>query len=230
MNTERLATWAEFVAERLEAAARGVRAHSPRSRAGDDGGDSAAPRHESAPARKMLVLGGARSGKSHHAERLISQYDEVTYFAGGPPPSDDDPEWAARVADHKARRPAHWHTVESTDLATTLRTTTTPLLVDCLGTWLSRVLDELGAWQQEPGWQQRVDERLVEVVDAYSSTRLPVVAVSNEVGSGVIPATTSGRAFRDVLGGLNSRISTSSDAVVLTVAGRPVELDRPAER
>src|SRR5699024_3637754 len=169
MNTERLATWAEFVAERLEAAARGVRALSPHPRSG---GDSAAPRCDAATTQKMLVLGGARSGKSHHAERLISQYDQVTYFAGGPPPSDDDPEWAARVAAHRARRPAHWHTVENTDLATTLRTTTAPLLVDCLGTWLSRTLDELGAWQQEQGWQQRVDQRLAEVVDAYGHTRV----------------------------------------------------------
>jgi len=219
MNTERLATVADLlasrVASRMEAAARTIRGYGARV-------------HDARTANradKVLVLGGARSGKSHHAERLVSCYEEVTYVAGGPPPSDDDPEWAARVTAHQARRPAHWHTVESPDLAQTLRGATTPLLIDCLGTWLSRVLDELGAWQQQPGWQERVDERLADVVDAYTHATVPVVAVSNEVGNGVVPATTAGRTFRDVLGSLNSRISTRSDSALLVVAGRIIALE-----
>lgn len=220
MHTERLATFTESLADRLDAAAHAVRTYGDRLRGGRPPGEPA----------KVLVLGGARSGKSHHAERLISQYPEVTYVAGGLPPSDDDPEWAARVAAHRARRPGHWETVESPDLAATLRTATTPLLVDCLGTWLGRELDALGAWQEEPGWQDRVDERLTDVVDAYARATVPIVAVSNEVGSGIVPATTSGRVFRDVLGSLNSQVSARSDSVLLAVAGRVVELALPAER
>lgn len=217
---ERLVTFTEAVAGRLDATAHAVRAYGDRLRGGRDSDEPT----------KAFVLGGARSGKSHHAERLVSRYDEVTYVAGGLPPSDDDPEWAARVAAHQARRPAYWHTVESPDLAATLRTATTPLLIDCLGTWLSRELDKLGAWQQEPGWQDRVDERLADVVDAYTRAEVPIVVVSNEVGSGIVPGTTSGRVFRDVLGSLNSQISTRSDSVSLAVAGRLVTLERATER
>ncbi|SFA92879.1 adenosylcobinamide kinase /adenosylcobinamide-phosphate guanylyltransferase [Amycolatopsis marina] len=199
---------AELVANRLEAGARVLR------------------RFSGIPDRdgRVLILGGVRSGKSRHAEQLIARYPAVTYVAGGLPPSDDDPEWAQRVALHRARRPAHWHTVESTDLATTLREATTPLLIDCLGTWLSRVLDEVGAWDQREGWQVRVDERLADVVEAWAGARVPVVAVSNEVGSGIVPPTFAGRVFRDVLGALNSQVAARSDEVLLIVAGRVLEL------
>jgi adenosylcobinamide kinase/adenosylcobinamide-phosphate guanylyltransferase len=148
----------------------------------------------------------------------------VVYVAPGLPPGDDDPEWAARVAAHQARRPAHWDTIESTDLASVLRSASSPLLIDCLGTWLSRVLDEIGAWVAKPGWEQRLDERLEDFLSAWVAARVPVVAVSNEVGSGVVPATSSGRLFRDVLGALNNRVSADSDRVLLVVAGRALEL------
>ncbi|WP_037354473.1 bifunctional adenosylcobinamide kinase/adenosylcobinamide-phosphate guanylyltransferase [Amycolatopsis orientalis] len=173
---------------------------------------------------KVLVLGGVRSGKSRHAERLVAHHPHLTYVAPGLPPSAEDPEWAARVEAHRARRPRHWTTVETTDLATVLRTATSPLLIDCLGTWLSRVLDEVGAWSGKPGWERRLDDRLEDFLAAWSQARVPIVAVSNEVGSGVVPATVSGRLFRDVLGALNSRVSADSDRVSLIVAGRALNL------
>ncbi len=173
---------------------------------------------------KVLVLGGVRSGKSRHAERLVARHPHLVYVAPGLPASDDDPEWAARVAAHQARRPAHWKTVETTDLAGTLRKATEPLLIDCLGTWLSRVLDDVGAWREKPGWEHRLDDRLEDFLAAWAAARVPVVAVSNEVGSGVVPATSSGRLFRDVLGALNNRVSADADRVVLVVAGRALDL------
>lgn len=173
---------------------------------------------------KVLVLGGVRSGKSRHAERLVAHYPHLVYVAPGLPAGDDDPEWAARVAAHQARRPSHWKTVETTDLAGTLRKATEPLLIDCLGTWLSRVLEDVGAWQQKPGWEHRLDDRLEDFLAAWAAARVPVVAVSNEVGSGVVPATSSGRLFRDVLGALNNRVSADADRVVLVVAGRALDL------
>jgi adenosylcobinamide kinase/adenosylcobinamide-phosphate guanylyltransferase len=179
---------------------------------------------------KVLVLGGVRSGKSHHAEELIGRHPNVVYVAAGPPPSEDDPEWAARVAAHRARRPASWHTVETSDLPTVLRGAGSPLLIDCLGTWLSRVLDEVGAWEQTRGWERRLDDRLEDFLDAWASARVPVVAVSNEVGSGVVPATMSGRLFRDVLGALNNRVAAEADRVQLIVAGRVLELPRSLDR
>jgi adenosylcobinamide kinase/adenosylcobinamide-phosphate guanylyltransferase len=99
-----------------------------------------------------------------------------------------------------------------------------PLLIDCLGTWLSRVLDEVGAWEQVRGWELRLDDRLEDFLAAWASARVPIVAVSNEVGSGVVPATVSGRVFRDVLGALNDRVAAESDCVQLVVAGRVLDL------
>ncbi len=199
---------AEFVAGGLESGARLLRRYSRQVRGGG----------------RVLVLGGVRSGKSRHAEQLMSRHGQVVYVAGGKPPGNDDPEWAARVAAHRQRRPLSWRTVEPTDLAHTLRTTRAPMLVDCLGTWLARVLDDVGAWEQTEGWQQRVDDRLADVVDAWQSVTVPIVAVSNEVGSGVVPGTASGRMFRDVLGALNTAVAANSDSVRLVVAGRVVHL------
>ncbi|MFC3452797.1 bifunctional adenosylcobinamide kinase/adenosylcobinamide-phosphate guanylyltransferase [Amycolatopsis speibonae] len=173
---------------------------------------------------KVLILGGVRSGKSRHAEGLASRHPHLTYVAPGLPPSADDPEWAARVAAHRARRPSNWKTIETTDLATVLRTATHPLLIDCLGTWISRVLDEVGAWEQRKGWERRLDDRLEDFLAAWAQADVPVIAVSNEVGSGVVPATVSGRVFRDVLGALNNRVSAESDRTVLVVAGRMLDL------
>lgn len=184
--------------------------------------------HEAAahlrPERRVLVLGGARSGKSRHAERLLERYPEVTYIATGASPAEDDPEWAERVRLHRERRPSHWHTVETGDLATALREARTPVLVDCIGTWLARILDEAGAWDDADGWRDRVEERVCEMLDALREATTVVVAVSNEVGSGVVPATPAGRLFRDVLGSLNRRVAEASDSVLLVVAGRALTL------
>lgn len=176
------------------------------------------------PQRRVLVLGGARSGKSRHAERLLERYPEVTYIATGASPAEDDPEWAERVRLHRERRPAHWHTVETGDLAAALREARTPVLVDCIGTWLTRVLDEAGAWDDADGWRDRVEDRVAEMLDAFRVATTVVVAVSNEVGSGVVPATPAGRLFRDVLGSLNRRVAEASDSVLLVVAGRALTL------
>lgn len=177
---------------------------------------------------KVLVLGGVRSGKSRHAERLMNRHPEVVYVAPGYPASEDDPEWAARIALHRARRPANWRTVESTDLAATVRKASRPLLIDCLGTWVSRVLGEVGAWEQQAGWELRLDERLEDFLTAWVNAHVPIVAVSNEVGMGVVPATVSGRVFRDVLGALNDRVAAESDSVQLVVAGRVLRLTERA--
>lgn len=173
---------------------------------------------------KVLVLGGVRSGKSRHAERLMAAHREVVYVAPGPPAGDGDPEWAERIARHRARRPANWRTLETTDLATTLRRASRPLLIDCLGTWLSQVLGEVGAWDGAGGWELRLDDRLEDFLAAFSAAHVPVVVVSNETGMGVVPATFSGRVFRDVLGALNNRVGAVADNVQLVMAGHVLQL------
>lgn len=179
--------------------------------------------------RRTLVLGGARSGKSLVAERLLQAEPVVTYVAAGPAPSVDDPEWTARVRVHRERRPAHWVTAETTDVAAAVRTAHHPVLVDCLGTWLAAVLDEAGAWDARPGWSAQVDARVDELVEAWHDARVTCVAVGNEVGSGVVPPVASGRLFRDLLGALNTRVATASERVLLVVAGREIDLSSNAE-
>ena len=175
---------------------------------------------------RVLVLGGARSGKSVTAERLLATRDRVDYVATGGPPDAADPEWAERVRAHQQRRPAHWVTLETLDLVPVLagprltaRDRVTPLLVDCLSTWLAGVMEECGLWSGRPGADQQLAARVDELLGAWRATTRPVVAVSNEVGSGVVPATVSGRRYRDELGVLNTRIAAECEQVWLCTAG-----------
>jgi adenosylcobinamide kinase/adenosylcobinamide-phosphate guanylyltransferase len=191
---------------------------------------------------RVLILGGARSGKSVTAERLLAGRDRVDYVATGPLPDEADPEWADRVWRHQARRPAHWTTLETLDLARVLagseparpgvaqpglirsgpvpaRIQATPVLVDCLATWLAGVMEECGLWAGSPGADKKLLDRLDGLVDAWRATRRQVVAVSNEVGSGVVPGTASGVRFRDELGVLNARIAAECEQVWLCTAG-----------
>jgi len=173
--------------------------------------------------RRVLVLGGARSGKSSYAERLLVRERDVDYVACGALP-DDDAEWADRIALHRARRPASWRTLETIDLPAVLGSRGAPVLVDCLTTWLAGTMDDCGIWTAEAGADERLAAAVDGVVDAWTRSRRRVVGVSNEVGSGIVPATPSGRRFRDELGVLNARIAAASDRVWLVTAGIPQRL------
>jgi uroporphyrin-III C-methyltransferase / precorrin-2 dehydrogenase / sirohydrochlorin ferrochelatase len=182
------------------------------------------------PARRILVLGGARSGKSHVAEQMLAGYGSVDYVAAGASPGAGDDEWDARVREHQERRPAHWRTVETLAVADVLAgpeaaaeaapsAPAPPVLVDCLTTWLARVMDDCGAWEGGAEADRAVAGCLDRLLAAWQQTRRHVVAVSNEIGSGVVPETASGRRFRDELGQLNARIAAVSDEVWLCTAG-----------
>jgi adenosylcobinamide kinase/adenosylcobinamide-phosphate guanylyltransferase len=189
------------------------------------------PRRPGGRGYRVLVLGGARSGKSATAERLLAGRDQVDYVATGAVPDASDPEWAARVATHRERRPPHWATLETRDLEGVLaapdlsaRQLATPVLVDCLSTWLAGVMDECGLWSAAPGADQALATRLDGLLDAWRATRRTVVAVSSEVGSGVVPATASGARYRDELGLLNTRVAAQGQQVWLCTAGIPRRL------
>ncbi len=170
--------------------------------------------------RRVLVLGGARSGKSAAAEDMLAGDGPVDYVATGTPPGSGDAEWDARVAEHRRRRPTHWRTVETLALAEVLAAPgPAPVLVDCLTTWLARVMDDCGAWDGTAGAAGTLAARTGQVLAAWRDTRRQVIAVSNEIGSGVVPGTASGRRFRDELGQLNARIAAASDEVWLCTAG-----------
>ena len=171
-------------------------------------------------ARRVLVLGGARSGKSAYAEARLAAEPAVTYVATAAP-RDGDADWAGRVRAHVDRRPSSWTTVETGDVAGQLATGTDPLLVDDLGLWLTRVIDDAGGWE---GPTDTVLQAVDELVHAWRACRVPVFLVAPEVGSGVVPAHASGRRFRDLLGLATQRLALESDEVVQVVAGLPRSL------
>lgn len=170
---------------------------------------------------RTLVLGGIRSGKSLWAEQLLTAGGTpVRYLATGDGSVDD--EFAARVAAHRARRPAHWLTVESADVATQLRTGTEATLVDDIGGWLVAAMDRRAAWS---GGSVRAD--IAELTSAVGAFAAPLVLVSPEVGLTLVPATSSGRLFADELGSLNQQLAAVCDRVVLVVAGQPLTIKEP---
>jgi adenosylcobinamide kinase / adenosylcobinamide-phosphate guanylyltransferase len=175
---------------------------------------------------RVLVMGGARSGKSERAELRLAGEPDVTYVATGPRPGGTgDPDWTARVAAHRARRPGWWRTAETTDLAGVLGSARGAVLIDGIGTWLAAVLDECDAWEGADGSEGKVADRAAELVAVWRQTKAYVVAVSDETGMGVVPATAAGRLFRDRLGRLNQALAAESEEAELVIAGRVVPLD-----
>jgi len=167
---------------------------------------------------RTLVLGGIRSGKSRWAESAIAAEagpgEPVRYLATGAA-ADADPSWARRLAEHRARRPPHWSTVETVDVARRLREVPAPpTLIDDLGGWLTAALH--GRRSRGGAVSADVDE----LVDAVSEFGSPLVMVSPEVGLAVVPATESGRWFADEIGELNRRLADVSERVVLVIAGQ----------
>ncbi len=172
-----------------------------------------------------LVLGGARSGKSTYAEKLATG----TLFGGTPKPAlyiataeAGDVEMATRILAHRARRGANWTTIETPlalDEAVLANAVAgRPILVDCLTLWLSNLMHA----------ERDLDEAADELVRALEGLAAPVVFVSNEVGLGIVPETSLGRAFRDAQGRLNMRMAERADRVILLTAGLPLVLkDRP---
>jgi adenosylcobinamide kinase / adenosylcobinamide-phosphate guanylyltransferase len=172
-----------------------------------------------------LVLGGVRSGKSRWAETAIAESldadQPVHYLATGK--SDPDPSWRARVAEHRDRRPPHWSTVETNDVAGQLRRSpNTATLIDDIGSWLTTTLDEHSAWD---GGSISAD--LDELTSAVAEFGSALVLVSPEVGLTVHGTTASARRFTDELGTLNQRLAALCERVVLVVAGQPLTIKQP---
>lgn len=161
-----------------------------------------------------LVLGGARSGKSRHAEGLITHYPAPWIYIATAQAFDD--EMLARIADHQARRNNDWHTIEAPiHLAHAIaQEPTQPILVDCLTLWLTNLM--LGGHDIAAA-----TSALEEVLD---KRQLPTILVSNEVGLGIVPETPLGRSFRDAAGQLNQRIAARAGHVLLMIAGLPMTL------
>lgn len=167
-----------------------------------------------------LVLGGARSGKSRLAERLVrsclNNGETPTYIATA---QAWDDEMKARIAKHQAGRGANWRTVEAPhDLADAITGAgTEPLLVDCLTLWLSnRMLAE-----------KDIASDSQSLLAALTARTGATVLVSNETGLGIVPDTPLGRRFRDAQGILNQQVAAAADCVIFTAAGLPLVMKRP---
>lgn len=169
--------------------------------------------------RLTLVIGGARSGKSRHAEGLVTAHPSPWLYVATAEAHDD--EMADRIAQHVARRDGGWITHDAPlDLAGAVRTHAgrgRPVLIDCLTLWLSNVMlagRDIAAEQAG-------------LVDALAETAGPIVAVSNEVGLGIVPDNALARTFRDAQGRLNAAVAERAERVVLMAAGLPLVLKQP---
>ena len=160
-----------------------------------------------------LVLGGARSGKSCYAETIVAAHPPPWIYVATAEPLDD--EMKGRIAAHRARRGAAWRVVEAPrDIASAIACAPAgaAVLVDCLTLWLSNLVLA----------DADIDAESDRLDDALAQASGPVVLVSNEVGSGIVPNNALARRFRDAQGRLNQRIAVRADRVVLMVAGLPL--------
>lgn len=163
--------------------------------------------------RLTLILGGARSGKSRWGEALVAAAPAPWAYLATAQAVDD--EMAQRIAEHRARRGAGWHTVEvplALGEAIAALDPVAPILVDCLTLWLSNLM--LGGHD--------LAAALAALDRALDGRTAPTVLVANEVGLGLVPETPLGRAFRDQAGRLNQHLAARADQVTLMVAGLPL--------
>lgn len=187
----------------------------------------------------MLVLGGARSGKSSFAERLAAGSGRSVAFIATATANDD--EMRERIAHHRAARPAGWQTIEEPlDIARAVRragTLADVLLLDCITMWLTNCMarQDYAEHHALPPSDKLQDNEALSAVDALldAVAALPanktLIAVTNEVGLGIVPAYPLGRAYRDTLGYVNQRLARAADRVYLMVAGMALDIKRMHE-
>lgn len=179
-------------------------------------------------AETWFVTGGARSGKSAFAERLAAERGGDVVYIATMQPLDDD--LRRRVARHQAARPAAWTTVEEPLAPANALRAADPAataIIDCLSLWVTNRLLPLGE-SPRPTAIAELERLLLSACDgllaAAASREAPTILVTNEVGSGVVPDTPLGRAFRDLLGRVNQRCAADAARAWLLVSGRALEL------
>jgi len=176
-----------------------------------------------------LVTGGARSGKSRHAESLLAPAKRVLYIATS---HVFDEEMAARIAHHRAQRPAHWRTEERWQaLAEVITANNHPeeaVLLECITTLVTNWLFAFGEGDPEQWDYAELETRVQLEVDsllaACAACPAPVVLVTNEIGMGIVPENRLARHFRDIAGRVNQRLAQAADTVWLVVSGIGVKI------
>ena len=168
-----------------------------------------------------LLLGGARSGKSRRAQELAARFPRVVFIATA---RALDTEMRSKIARHRRERPSTWKTIEaSVRLPETIRSQSRSadvLLIDCFTLYVSSAMRLSRTAEAEN------QKHIRQICDAIRSSRASVIVVSNEVGSGIVPAFRSARIYRDLLGQLNQEVADIADNVVLMVAGLPIHIKR----
>jgi len=178
-----------------------------------------------------LILGGARSGKSDYAQALVKRSGGKVLFVATATASDE--EMRARIAAHRAGRPAHWVTLEAPRrLSEALRTAplAESILLDCMTLLVNNILIGFPEPVIEADYYSAVDEELDGLLDAISKSQAKWVVVSNEVGLGLVPSYPLGRFFRDALGRVNQRLAKAADTVLFMVAGIPMLVKSEASK
>lgn len=177
-----------------------------------------------------LITGGARSGKSSHAERLASSCERVLYIATS---KIFDPEMAARVQHHRDSRPAHWRTVEQwRDLNNVIGAVNDPqeaVLLECITTLITNVMFDAAGDTPEESWdytaiEAAVNQQIDVLLAACEACPAPVYLVTNEVGMGIVPENRLARHFRDIAGRVNQRLAACAEDVWLVVSGIGVKI------
>ena len=166
-----------------------------------------------------VLLGGARSGKSTAALRLAATAGGAVAFIATSPRIDGDDDLDARIAAHRAERPDDWTTIETEiDLGEAIDSVAgeSTLVIDCLTVWLGNLTHH--------GHDDSIDRYSADALDAIARRHGDTIAVTNEVGLGIVPADAMSRRYRDQLGRINQRWVAASDRTVLLVAGRALDL------
>jgi adenosylcobinamide kinase/adenosylcobinamide-phosphate guanylyltransferase len=184
------------------------------------------PQTPDATSQLILLLGGARAGKSAHALRLAADYEDVSRadvcFIATAQALDDD--MTGRIARHRAERPARWRTIEEAyqiDEALQEAGEASIVIVDCLTLFVSNWLLR---HQDEHACEQLVRRITREFLERARLRQQTIICVTNEVGMGVVPETRLGRGFRDVLGHVNQDVAAAADEVYLLVAGLALQV------
>ena len=176
--------------------------------------------------RLIFLLGGARSGKSHYAETWARANGKRVLFVATAEARDED--MRQRIADHRASRPADWHTLEAPrDTAQRIAATTLEydtLILDCITLMAGNILLDLPESANQQEANSAILNEIDRLLDVKARSDATWLVVSNEVGMGVVPPTRLGNLYRDMLGRANQRVAERADEVLLLVAGIPWRL------
>ena len=184
--------------------------------------------------RKILVIGGARSGKSHYAQELAQRFPQPVLFVATAEAGDE--EMRQRIEEHRKARPSTWSTLEATAhvgrrIEEKIGTAQT-VIIDCITLLIGNICSQHTDATGEPTNAQLIEREAMaevsELVDCMNRVKASFIVVSNEVGLGLVPGNTMGRLYRDLLGRANQALAEHADKVYLMVAGLPLRIKSAA--